>query len=440
MNKQKVIDILNSEMELATGCTEPAAIAFTAATAAEHLSGEAVENICISASGNMIKNAMAAGIPGTKFTGMEYAAAIGALGGNAQKKLQVITGVDPAVYTQAQKLVESGKVQVEVAKIPEKLYVDIVLHSAHHTARAVISGGHTNIVLVQEDGKTLFENKGCCTQAGGVSPEEIQSTLSVEKIFEFVQMIDPKNDPLDIIRQSISVNTAISEEGLKHDYGLKIGKTVREELENGIRGNDMISNAVCVTTAAADARMAGAPFAVVSNSGSGNQGITTTMPVVAAAKWLKSGEDKLIRAVTLSNLIAIYIKSKFGRLSALCGATVAGTGAACGVTYLLGGGLKEISYAIQNMIGNVTGMLCDGAKADCALKISTCTSAAMQAAFMAMKGLRIQNTDGIIEEDVEKSIENFATLGNKGSVSIDSLILEMMIRKNKKPLHKNLAN
>jgi L-cysteine desulfidase len=223
MNKQKVIDILNSEMELATGCTEPAAIAFTAATAAEHLSGEAVENICISASGNMIKNAMAAGIPGTKFTGMEYAAAIGALGGNAQKKLQVITGVDPAVYTQAQKLVESGKVQVEVAKIPEKLYVDIVLHSAHHTARAVISGGHTNIVLVQEDGKTLFENKGCCTQAGGVSPEEIQSTLSVEKIFEFVQMIDPKNDPLDIIRQSISVNTAISEEGLKHDYGLKIG-------------------------------------------------------------------------------------------------------------------------------------------------------------------------------------------------------------------------
>ncbi|MFU0833841.1 MAG: Serine dehydratase subunit alpha family protein [Oscillospiraceae bacterium] len=155
---------------------------------------------------------------------------------------------------------------------------------------------------------------------------------------------------------------------------------------------------------------------------------------------LQSGEDKLIRAVTLSNLIAIYIKSKFGRLSALCGATVAGTGAACGVTYLLGGGLKEISYAIQNMVGNVTGMLCDGAKADCALKISTCTSAAMQAAFLAMKGLRIQNTDGIVEEDVEKTIENFATLGNKGSVTIDSLILEMMIRKNKKSQHESLSH
>jgi L-cysteine desulfidase len=284
MDKQKVIDILNSEMELATGCTEPAAIAFTAATAAEHLSGEAVETICIRASGNMIKNAMAAGIPGTKFTGMEYAAAIGALGGDAQKKLQVITGVDPMVYEKAQKLVESGKVTVEVAKIPEKLYVDITLHGVSHTARAVISGGHTNIVLVQEDEKTVFENKDSFTQTGGVSPEEIQRTLSVEKIFEFVNTMDPENDPLDIIRQSISVNSAISEEGLRHDYGLKIGKMVREELEKGLRGNDIISNAVCVTTAAADARMAGAPFAVVSNSGSGNQGITTTMPVVAAAK------------------------------------------------------------------------------------------------------------------------------------------------------------
>lgn len=431
MDKQKVIDILNSEMELATGCTEPAAIAFTAASAARHLGGEQAESIHVLASGNMIKNAMAAGIPGTNYTGMEYAAGIGAMGGDPDKKLQVITGVDLSVYANAQKLVESGKVKVEVAKTTEKLYVDVSLHGATHTARAVISGGHTSLVLVQEDGKTVLENKGEGTQAGGVNPEEIRSTLSVEKIFEFIESIDPKNDPLDIIRQSISVNTAISEEGLKNDYGLKIGKTVRKEMEKGFIGNNMVSNVVSVTTAAADARMAGAPFAVVSNSGSGNQGITTTMPVVAAAKWLKSGEDRMIRAVTLSNLIAIYIKSKFGRLSAMCGATVAGTGAACGVTYLLGGGLKQISYAIQNMIGNVTGMLCDGAKADCALKINTCTNAAMQSAFMAMQGLRVQKTDGIVEDDVEKSIDNFTALGNKGSVAMDSLVLHMMLHKDR---------
>ena len=431
MDKQKVIDILNSEMELATGCTEPAAIAYTAASAARHLGGEQPESIRVLASGNMVKNAMAAGIPGTNYTGMEYAASIGALGGDPDKKLQVITGVDTSVYTKAQKLVESGKVTVEVADIPEKLYVDVSLQGANHTARAVISGGHTNLVLVEEDGKTVFENKDGKPQAGGISPEEIRNTLSVEKIFEFVKSIDPKNDPLDIIRQSISVNTAISDEGLKNDYGLKIGKTVQEELEKGLIGNDMVSNAVCVTTAGADARMAGAPFAVVSNSGSGNQGITTTMPVVSAAKWLKSGEDQMIRAVTLSNLMAIYIKSKFGRLSALCGATVAGTGAACGITYLLGGGLKEISYAIQNMIGNVTGMLCDGAKADCALKICTCTNATMQSAFLAMKGLHVQKTDGIVEDDVEKSIDNFTTLGNKGSVAMDSLVLNMMLHKDR---------
>ncbi|QNK40111.1 L-cysteine desulfidase family protein [Caproicibacter fermentans] len=432
MDKQKIIDILNSEMELATGCTEPAAIAFTAAVAAEHLSGKQVESVCVRASGNMIKNAMAAGIPGTNYTGMEYAAGIGALGGDPNKKLQVISGVDPAVYPAAQKLVESGKITVEVAETPEKLYVDVTLGSGKDSARAVISGAHTNIVLVQENGKTVFENKGGTGPTGGIGPEEIKNTLSVQKIYEFAQQIDPENDPLDIIRQSISVNTAISEEGLKNDYGLKIGRTVREELENGMIGNDMVSNAVCVTTAAADARMAGAPFAVVSNSGSGNQGITTTMPVVATAKWLKAGEDRMLRAVTLSNLIAIYIKSKFGRLSALCGATVAATGAACGITYLMGGDLKAIGFAIQNMIGNVTGMLCDGAKADCALKISTCTNAAMQAAFMAMKGLCVQKTDGIVDNDVEKSIDNFATLGNKGSSGMDPLVLEMMLHKDRK--------
>ncbi|MCI1965394.1 MAG: L-serine ammonia-lyase, iron-sulfur-dependent, subunit alpha [Oscillospiraceae bacterium] len=431
MNKQKVIDILNSEMELATGCTEPAAIAFTAAVAAHHLNGEKVKSIHTLASGNMIKNAMAAGIPGTHYTGMEYAAAIGAIGGNPEKKLQVITGVDSSVYSKAQELVQSGSVTVEVAHTSEKLYVDIQVQGEKHSAKAVISGAHTNVVLIQEDGKTVFENKGKTTSAAGIGPEEIHRTLSVQKIYEFVGKMDPVNDPLDIIRQSISVNTAISEEGLKNDYGLKIGKALREEKEKGIVGDDMVTNAVTVTTAAADARMAGAPFAVVSNSGSGNQGITTTMPVVAAAKWLKSGEDKMIRAVTLSNLVAIYIKSKFGRLSALCGATVAGTGAACGITYLLGGDLKAIEYAIQNMIGNVTGMLCDGAKADCALKISTCTNAAIQSAYMAMKGLRVQKTDGIVENDVEKSIDNFTALGNKGSAAMDSLVLNMMLHKEK---------
>lgn len=431
MDQKKIMEILNSEMVLATGCTEPAAIAFTAAVAAENLEGEPIERIQVSASGNMIKNAMAAGIPGTSYTGMEYAAGIGALGGDPNKKLQVIEGVAPSVFSEVRKLVENGKITVEVAQTPEKLYVDVLVAGANRTARAVISGGHTNLARIEKNGEVVFQNENTNCPAEGISPEEIGDTLSVRTIYDFVEQMDSRSDSLDIIRKSISVNTAISQEGLKNDYGLKVGKTVQEELENGMIGNDMVSNAMSVTAAAADARMAGAPFAVVSNSGSGNQGITTTMPVVATAQWIGADDDRLIRAVTLSNLIAIYIKSKFGRLSALCGATVAATGAACGVTYLLHGDLKAIGYAIQNMIGNVTGMLCDGAKADCALKINTCTNAAMQAAFMAVKGLCVQKTDGIIEEDVEKTIENFTVLANKGSVEMDSLVLHMMLQKNR---------
>lgn len=428
MEKQRVIDILNSEMKLATGCTEPAAIALTAAYAAVHLGGERAERIEVAASGNMIKNAMAAGIPGSSFTGIEYAAAIGAVAGDPEKELRVIEGASQDDWRAAQALVAEKKVSVRVADTDEKLYIDVSVFGPSARARAVISGAHTNVALIEENGAAVYRAE----QTGenrGVTQEEIRSLLSVSGIFDFVNGLDPEHDPLDIIRQSISVNTAISEEGLKNDYGLRIGKLLRAERGEGILGDGLMAEAMSVTTAGADARMAGAPFAVVSNSGSGNQGITATMPVVAVAKQIDAGEDRTIRAVTLSNLIVIYIKSKFGRLSALCGATVAGTGAACGITYLLGGDRRAVEFAIQNMIGNVTGMLCDGAKADCALKICTCTGAAVQAALMALRGVRVQKTDGIVEEDVEKSIDNFAALGNRGSSAMDPLVLDMMLHK-----------
>jgi L-cysteine desulfidase len=428
MEKEKVIRILEAELELATGCTEPAAIAFTAATAAAHLKARPITKLVVRASGNIIKNAMAAGIPGTTYTGMEYAAAIGALGGDPLRKLEVINGVGQEVYREAERFVREKRVTIEVAEDVDKLFVDISVEGGGHRARAIISGNHTNVVSIEEEGGQVFVSNSSLN-SGAVSPEEIRDLLSVRKIYEFVMDLDTEKDRLNIIRESISINSAISEEGLKNDYGLKIGKMIREQIGNGIVTDSMITNAVYVTTAGADARMAGAPLSVVANSGSGNQGITATMPVVAVAKWIKCDDDKLIRAVTLSNLIAIYIKSKFGRLSALCGATVAGTGAACGVAFLLGGQLKAVEYSIQNMIGNVTGMLCDGAKADCALKIWTCTNAAMQAALMALKGTRVQSTDGIVDEDVEKSIDNFTRLGNGGSSSMDPYILSMMLNK-----------
>ena len=231
----------------------------------------------------------------------------------------------------------------------------------------------------------------------------------------------------DIIRSAVQVNTTISNEGLSKEYGLAIGRNLELNCRKGLMTRDLTTNAMVIASAGADARMAGAPVSVVANSGSGNQGITATMPVVATARWLDIDEEKMLRAVTLSNLIAIRIKAKFGRLSNLCGATVAATGAACGIAYLLGGGYHEVCCTIQNMVGNVTGMVCDGAKADCALKISTCVNAACQAAAMGVRGVRVQSTDGIVEHNVEYTLDNFATLSTHGTS--DSVILDLMLNK-----------
>lgn len=436
MDRTMFFRILDSEMQLATGCTEPGAIALTAAYAGAELKkrGDKAESMVVRASANMIKNAMAAGIPGTDYTGIPYAAAIGCCVAEPKKQLEVINGVSDEVYKAAEALVGSGKIAVDLAEVPQKLYIEVAVSGGGHTAKAVIADMHTRLVLLEADGEKLFEagddTAASADDDGAVSPEEIAAFLTVKNIFDFCsEQLDPLNDPIDIIRQAIKVNSDICAEGLKREYGLAIGHNLERNCRAGVMTRDMTTNSMIITTAGADARMAGAPFSVVANSGSGNQGITTTMPVVAMAQWRDIPEDKMIRAVCMSNLIAIRIKAKFGRLSALCGASVAATGAACGITYLLGGGYDEICSTVHNMIGNVTGMLCDGAKADCALKISSCTNAAFQAAFMAMRGVRVQSTDGIVEQDVEKTIDNFALLGNEGSGPMDAAILQMMLNK-----------
>ncbi|HEY8462676.1 MAG TPA: L-serine ammonia-lyase, iron-sulfur-dependent, subunit alpha [Bacillota bacterium] len=436
MDKALIIKIMNSEMKLATGCTEPGAVALAAALASAKLAEE-VTSIKVLASSNIIKNAMAAGIPGTTFTGMDYAAALGAVGGKPEKQLQVIDHLSEAVKERARQLVESGQVHIDNARVPEKLYIDVTVYGATKNARVVISGDHTNVTLIQVNGETIYTKdvqNSCDNVETTVPPEQITATLNVETIYRFCQELDLVKDDLTIIKQSIALNSAASQEGLTKDYGLKVGKIINDDCNRGIINDDIALTAMKHAAAAVDVRMAGADMAVVSNSGSGNQGITATVPVVAVAEKLGISMDRLIRAVTLSNLIAIYIKAKLGRLSALCGATVAATGAACGITYLLGGDLTQVKYTIQNMIGNVTGMLCDGAKADCALKVSTCTNAAIQASRMALKGLRVAATDGIVAEDVETTINNFAELGNKGSAVLDEMILQMMLDKKKSVL------
>ncbi len=439
MEQNMFIRILNSEMELATGCTEPGAVALTAAEAGQALRKAGVdkaEEITVNASINIIKNAMSAGIPGTDYEGMDYAAAIGALGGDPVYLLEVMNHVPRETVEEAAALVKAGKVKVNVAQVPQKLYIEVIAKGGGHTGRAIVRDLHTNVVLVEQDGTATLDKQDADTAASGdsnvVTPEQIASFLTVRSIWDYcTKELDPMHDPIDIIRSAVQVNSVISDEGLSKEYGLAIGRNLDLNCRKGLMTRDLTTNSMIAAAAGADARMAGAPVSVVANSGSGNQGITATMPVVAAARWLGIDEPTMLRAVTLSNLIAIRIKSKFGRLSNLCGATVAGTGAACGITYLLGGGYHEICCAIQNMVGNVTGMVCDGAKADCALKISTCVNAACQAAAMGTRGVRVQSTDGIVEENVERTLDNFAILSTHGTS--DSVILDLMLNKDHTP-------
>ena len=416
------VEILKEELIAAMGCTEPIAIAFVSALARKTLGSEPVscEVLC---SGNIVKNVMGVVVPNSQGQrGIAVAAVLGIVGGDSDRELEVLQSVTPEDVEKARKLIAEGFCTCQLAKGVENLFVEVHLKDAEgHTVTAQIKDHHNNVTLLQKDDTVLVSAK---QDSSANAKKGDRSLLTIKGILEFADEVRME-DVKELLDRQIQMNSAISQEGLKNPYGAEVGRVLLQH------GNDLRTRARAAAAAGSDARMGGCALPVVINSGSGNQGITATMPVVAAAHWLDIDEPTMLRAVTLSNLIAIRIKSKFGRLSNLCGATVAGTGAACGITYLLGGGYHEICCAIQNMVGNVTGMVCDGAKADCALKISTCVNAACQAAAMGTRGVRVQSTDGIVEENVERTLDNFAILSTHGTS--DSVILDLMLNKEHAP-------
>ena len=424
MMKHKIESILEKELVIALGCTEPVAIALAAATAKSYAKGQ-IEEINLKASGNIIKNAKSVGIPGMTSSGLDFAAALGAAAGDSLKQLEVLDGLTFEDELSALKLIEDGKVSSGQAHTQKRLYIEVTLKTDQHTSRVVISDNHSNITLIEVDGKLVFS--GGCENIGFQSDEEELVTLTIDEIVEWVQWVDISK--LSLVKKSIELNRVIGREGLSGDYGLKVGKTIKENVEKGILSDDIATAAMSLAAAGSDARMAGSTLPVMANTGSGNQGIAVTLPVVAVAEKLQVSEEEMIRAVALSHLITIHIKSKFGRLSALCGVTAAGMGASGAIVYLLGGHLQQIKAAIQNTIGNVSGMICDGAKAGCAMKVSTCSNVAVQSALLALNNQEIKSTDGFIHDDVEKSIESFCKLGNEGTRHTDELILKLMMEK-----------
>ena len=435
----EIIELIRKEVKPALGCTEPIAVALAVAKAMEIMEekcGMADPDwrmkdgytLSIEVSGNILKNGMGVGIPGTGMVGLHIAAALGAVCGKSEYGLEVLHDLDDAYITRAKELVEAKDVIVGLADTDHKLYVKAtVLAEGGHSACAVIEDDHDNIVETWYDSTMLTSSHKV---EGGDGPEQkstLDYNLTVREILDFASTV--AYEDIEFILESRTLNLALAYEGLKGCYGLKVGYAINLEDNKEVFGGDFLSYAMSLTAAASDARMAGCTLAAMSNSGSGNQGITVTMPVIAYSQKYGTDDEKLARALVLSHLIAIHIKGYLGKLSALCGCVIASTGSSCGLVYLRGGDYEQICAAIKNMIGNITGMVCDGAKVGCAMKVASGVSSALQSAVLAREGICISEHDGIIEKDIEKTIQNLGRIGSVGMQNTDNMILDIMVCK-----------
>ena len=421
--REQIIALINREVVPAIGCTEPIAVALCVAKATEAL-GCKPERIKALLSANILKNAMGVGIPGTGMIGLPIAIALGALIGKSEYQLEVLKDSTPEAVEEGKKLIDAQAIDIALKiGIEEKLYIEIICEAQGKKATAIISGGHTHFVYVANDEEILLNEQAVASS--NISTEDIQLTL--KKVYDFA-MTAPLEE-IKFILETRNLNKKAAERSFKGNYGHQLGKTLNSQNINLMMGDNTFTHILSYTSAACDARMAGAMIPVMSNSGSGNQGITATLPVVVYAEDHKKTEEELIRALTLSHLTVIYIKQSLGRLSALCGCVVAATGSSCGITYLMGGGYEQVSYAVKNMIANITGMICDGAKPSCALKLASGVSTAVLSAVLAMEDKCVTSVEGIIDEDVDQSIRNLTLIGSQGMNETDKLVLDIMTHK-----------
>lgn len=421
--RAKIIALINREVVPAIGCTEPIAVALCTARAAELLDAQP-EKIEVRLSANILKNAMGVGIPGTGMIGLPIAVALGALVGRSEYQLEVLRDVTPEAVGRGARYIDEKRVCISLKEdISEKLYIEVEASAGERRAVAVIAGGHTAFVYLERDGEVLLDKR-----TASVAEEEAgEVPLTLRRVWDFA-MTAPL-DELRFILETRRVNKAAAERAFAGEFGHCVGRTLRCERERQVMGDSIFSRILSYTSAACDARMAGAMIPVMSNSGSGNQGITCTMPVVACAIRQESSDEDLARALMMSHLTSIHIKHHLGRLSAHCGAMVAATAAGCGIALLLDGDLAVMERTIRNMVGNVAGMICDGAKSSCALKVATAVGAGIQAVMLALDGSVVPGNEGITDDDIEVCIANLGRLGSTGMKEADKVILDIMLKK-----------
>ena len=450
--RASIIALIKQEVIPAIGCTEPIAVALCVAKATEIL-GCKPHRIEAHLSANILKNAMGVGIPGTGMIGLPIAIALGALIGKSEYGLEVLKECTPDAVEAGKRMIADEAISIKLKEgITEKLYIEITAFGATtaassatttttgatttaasgattasscpQTATAIIAGGHTNFIYLSHNGEVLLDAplKSTAEQNGN------KTALTLKKVYDFATTAPLEE--IEFILEAQRLNKAAAETSFKGRYGHQLGRTLKESTrEMSILGNNTFSKILSYTTAACDARMAGVMVPVMSNSGSGNQGITATLPITIYAEENNKSREELIRALTLSHLTVIYIKQSLGRLSALCGCVVAATGSSCGITYLMGGGYNQISFAVQNMIATLTGMVCDGAKPSCSLKIASGVSTSLLSAILAMEEKCVSSVEGIIDNDVDKSILNLTRIGSESMNETDHTVLDIMTHK-----------
>ena len=421
--RDSIAALISREVIPAIGCTEPIAVALCVAKATETL-GTLPETIDVKLSGNMLKNAMGVGIPGTGMSGLPIAVALGALVGKSEYQLEVLRDSTPNDVEKGKIYIAENRINISLKEnIEEKLYIEVIVKAGDDTATAVISGGHTHFVSIVRNEEVLLSSK----LENSNAEQEKEENLNLRIVYEFAT-----TSPIEEIRfinEARKLNEEASQKALEGNYGHELGKTLSRPLGRGIMGDSMFSHILSATSSACDARMAGAMIPVMSNSGSGNQGIAATMPVVVFGEENHNTEDEITRALVLSHLTAIYIKQSLGRLSALCGCVVASTGSSCGITYLMGGTYDQVAYSVKNMIANLAGMVCDGAKPSCALKVSSGVSTAVLSAMLAIQNKYVTSVEGLIENDVDRTIHNMTRIGSEGMNATDKMVLDIMTHK-----------
>ena len=413
--RQQIIALVHREVVPAIGCTEPMCVALCTAKATEQL-GRQPERVTALLSANILKNAMGVGIPGTGMTGLPIAIALGALIGRSEYQLEVLKDLTPESLERGKRFVDEGRIDIQLKRgITEKLYVEVIVESGQHKASAIIAGSHTHFISdVAEIGHPQQK-------------AEAEIELSLRLVYDFATTAPLEE--ISFIQETRTYNMNAAREALKGNYGHNLGKTIDRPLSKGIFGNSIFCHIIARTASACDARMGGAMIPVMSNSGSGNQGICATNPVCVYAKENENTEEELIRALMLSHLTAIYIKQSLGTLSALCGCVVASIGSSVGITYLMGGDYSRICASVKNMIANLTGMICDGAKPSCSLKITSGVSTAVLSALLSMEGKCVSSQEGIVDDCVDKSIHNLTAIGANGMGPTDEMVLSIMTSK-----------